>query len=146
MGASIEDAGNVFLLSTVPASWLVFTHDNDAIRAFYRTPMRCCTLGPSDRTGRDARVRLWFWGWLVVAVSVAIVAAVARDRSSAPFSIGAASAAALEAAGGTPGSEWLVFIGVSCVLFVAMNRRAYRPRHGRNATGRHAARRDRTEH
>jgi len=87
-------------------------------------------------------VRLWFWGWLITAVSIALVAAVTRDRASAPFSVGAAAAAALEAAGGTPGAEWLVFIGVSCVLFVATNRHVYVRRHGKNAAGRHGARRD----
>jgi membrane protein implicated in regulation of membrane protease activity len=84
-------------------------------------------------------VRLWFWAWLLVAAGIAVGSAIARDRASAPFAVGAACAAALEAAGGSPGAEWLVFAGVSSVVFVAVNRRPHRRRHGYTGAGRHSA-------
>jgi membrane protein implicated in regulation of membrane protease activity len=83
-------------------------------------------------------VRLWFWAWMIVAVGIAAASALARDRASAPFAVGAVCAAALEAAGGTPGAEWLVFAGISSVVFVAVNRVRHRRRHGRNGAGRHS--------
>jgi membrane protein implicated in regulation of membrane protease activity len=84
-------------------------------------------------------VRLWFWAWVIVAAGIAAGSALARDRSSAPFAVGAACAAALEAAGGTPGVEWLVFAGVSSVVFVAVNRKRHRRRHARTGGRRHGA-------
>jgi membrane protein implicated in regulation of membrane protease activity len=84
-------------------------------------------------------LRVWFWAWLVVAAGIAVASAVARDRASAPFAVGAACAAALEAAGGTPGAEWLVFAGVSSVVFIAVNRKRHRRRHGWTGAGRHSA-------
>jgi len=83
-------------------------------------------------------VRLWFWGWLIVAISIAAASALARDRASAPFALGAACAAALEAAGGDPAAEWIAFIVISSVAFVAVNRRRHRRRHGYTGTGRHS--------
>jgi len=85
-------------------------------------------------------VRLWFWGWLVAAVAIAVVSAAVRDRSSAPFAVGAAVAAALEAARIDPGMQWLAFAGVSIAVFIAVNRRRYRARHSVRAVGRHGAR------
>jgi len=82
-------------------------------------------------------VRLWFWAWAIVAVGIAVGSALGRDRYSAPFAVGAVCAAALEAAGGSPGAAWLVFAGVSSAVFVAVNRRRHRPRHARAASGRH---------
>jgi membrane protein implicated in regulation of membrane protease activity len=84
-------------------------------------------------------LRVWFWAWLVVAAGIAVASAVARVRASAPFAVGAACAAALEAAGGTPGAEWLVFAGVSSVVFIAVNRKRHRRRHGWTGAGRHSA-------
>lgn len=81
-------------------------------------------------------MRLWFWGWVVVAASIAVVSALARDRASAPFALGAACAAALEAAGGSPGAEWITFVVISSAAFLAVNRRTTRRRHGRKGTRR----------
>ena len=83
-------------------------------------------------------MRLWFWGWVVVAVSIAVASALARDRASAPFALGATCAAALEAAGGSPGAEWIAFVSVSSVVFLAVNRRRHRRRHGYTGAGRHS--------
>ena len=82
-------------------------------------------------------MRLWFWAWVIVAAGIAVGSALARDRASAPFAFGAACAAALEAAGGSPGTEWLVFAGVSSVVFIAVNRRRHRRRHAWTGTGSH---------
>lgn len=83
-------------------------------------------------------MRLWFWAWSIVAVGIAVATALARDRSSAPFAVGAACAAAIEAAGGTPGAEWIAFLGVSSAVFVAVNRKRHRPRHAWTDAGRHS--------
>jgi membrane protein implicated in regulation of membrane protease activity len=67
------------------------------------------------------------------------VSAVTRDRASAPFAVGATAAALVEALFGTPGWEWIAFVVVSSVLFVALNRRpTYRPRHTPSGVGRHS--------
>jgi membrane protein implicated in regulation of membrane protease activity len=78
-------------------------------------------------------VRVWFWGWLVACVALAVASAVARDRASAPFAVGAAAAAALEALGASPALEWAAFALVSAALYVAVNRRRYRGKHGPGA-------------
>ncbi len=83
-------------------------------------------------------MRVWFWGWVIVAAGIALASALARDRSSAPFAAGAACAAVLEAAGGTPAAEWLAFVGVSVVVYVAFNSRRHRRRHGWTGAGRHS--------
>jgi membrane protein implicated in regulation of membrane protease activity len=90
------------------------------------------------REGGKRIVELWFWGWLVVAAAAAVVEAVIRDRSAVPFAVGAASAAGVEAMLGEPAWEWAVFIAVSSVLFVALNRRRYRKRHSHDPKGRHS--------
>lgn len=84
-------------------------------------------------------MRPWFWAWLVVAVAAGLVAALMRDRASAPFAAGAVLATAIEGLGGSPAWEWAAFAGVSFVLFVALNRRVYRPRHAHDPAGRHSA-------
>lgn len=83
---------------------------------------------------------LWFWGWLVAAAAIALTSAVARDRASWPFAVGAACAAAFEAIGLPPTAQWLAFAGVGSVVFVIANRSRYLPRHGRAGAGRHAGR------
>jgi membrane protein implicated in regulation of membrane protease activity len=84
-------------------------------------------------------VRLWFWGWLIAAAAIAIVSAAARDRASAPFALGALTAAALEAFGISPGAQWIAFAGVSMVVFAVTNRAWYRPKHGSRRLGRHGS-------
>jgi membrane protein implicated in regulation of membrane protease activity len=88
-------------------------------------------------------VRIWFWAWVIVAAVIAAVAAVTRDRYSAPWAVGAAAAAALEAATISPGWQWGAFLLVSASVFVAVNRARYSGRHARGNTerpepGRHA--------
>ncbi len=85
-------------------------------------------------------MRAWFWAWLVVALAIGIVSALTRDRASSPFAAGALAAAALEALHGSPVWEWTAFLGVSAVLFLAVNSAWYRRRHGSRGLGRHAAR------
>jgi membrane protein implicated in regulation of membrane protease activity len=93
---------------------------------------------------RERIVRLWFWGWLVVAVSIAAISAIARDRASAPFAIGAAAAALIEAFHGSPGWEWIAFLGVSSVAFLTLNHTRYRARHADSGAGRHSTSHART--
>lgn len=84
-------------------------------------------------------MRLWFWGWLIAAAAIALVSAVARDRASAPFALGALCAAGLEALGISPGAQWIAFACVSMVVFAVTNRAWYRPRHAGRRLGRHGA-------
>lgn len=88
-------------------------------------------------------MRLWFWGWLIAAAALAATSAVARDRASAPFALGAGLAAAAEAVGLAPAGQWIAFVAISAVAFVVVNMRRYRPRHDRRAIGRHGAREQR---
>ena len=73
---------------------------------------------------------MWFWGWLIAAAAIALVSAIARDRSSAPFAVGAAFAAILEALRLSPAAQWLAFAGVSAAVFIVINQRRHRRRHG----------------
>ncbi len=76
-------------------------------------------------------MRIWFWAWVVVAVAIAVVSALARDRYSAPWAAGAACAAALEAVRSDPLWQWVAFLVVSMIVFVALNRvRDRDPRRG----------------
>jgi len=84
-------------------------------------------------------VRIWFWGWLVAAVAIATVGVLFRDRASFPFAIGAALAAALEAVGADPATEWLAFIAASSIVFAVANYARYRARHQHRGLGRHGA-------
>lgn len=74
-------------------------------------------------------MRIWFWAWVIVAVAIAAVSALARDRYSAPWAAGAAVAAGLEAVRADIAWQWIAFLGVSAVLFVAVNRKSYAGRH-----------------
>jgi len=97
-------------------------------------------------TGRGPRVHLWFWGWLVTAAALALVSVLRRDRGTAPFAVGAACAAAADAAGLAPAVQWLAVLAVSSALFVLLNRRHYRARHGDRGLGRHRAHEDEAPH
>jgi membrane protein implicated in regulation of membrane protease activity len=81
-------------------------------------------------------VPIWFWGWSAAAVALAVLAALTRDRMTAPWAIGAAVAAGASAIGAGPAWHWLAFLAVSSIVFVALNRRRYAPRHGRGAVAR----------
>jgi membrane protein implicated in regulation of membrane protease activity len=88
-------------------------------------------------------MHIWFWAWLLVAAVIAIVAALTRDRFSAPWAVGAAAAAGLVAAGVSPGWQWAAFLLLSSAVFVAVNRIRYAGRHARDRSrrtgqGRHA--------
>jgi membrane protein implicated in regulation of membrane protease activity len=81
------------------------------------------------------RVRIWFWAWVIAAAAIAAVSALARDRFSAPWAAGAASAAALEAMGIDPSWQWIAFLFISGAIFVAVNRVRYAGRHIRGGSG-----------
>lgn len=83
-------------------------------------------------------MRVWFWAWVIVAAGIAGASAIARDRASAPFAVGAACAAVIEATGGSPAVEWIAFAGVSSIVFLAVNRKRHRRRHGWTGAGRHS--------
>lgn len=74
-------------------------------------------------------MRIWFWAWVIVAVGVAAVSALARDRYSAPWATGAVVAAGLEAVRADLAWQWIAFLAVSSVVFVAVNRVRYAGRH-----------------
>lgn len=84
-------------------------------------------------------MHLWFWGWLVTAFAIAIVCVVIRDRAAVPFALGAALAAAFDAAGAGPVAQWVAFVGLSFAAFIVVNRLRRRPRHLRRGLGRHGA-------
>lgn len=74
-------------------------------------------------------MRIWFWAWVIVAIAIAAVSALARDRYSPPWATGAAVAAGLEAVRADLAWQWMAFLGVSVVVFVAVNRARYVGRH-----------------
>jgi membrane protein implicated in regulation of membrane protease activity len=85
-----------------------------------------------DLVEEALRVRIWFWAWLLAGAVIAIVATATRDRYTAPWVAGAASAAGLEAFRVDPGWQWGAFFVVSAGVFLAVNRvERYRARHAR---------------
>lgn len=76
-------------------------------------------------------MRVWFWAWLIATAGIVIASALARDRYSAPYAAGTATAAALEALRVDVGWQWVALIAVSSVVTVVVNRRRYRARHAR---------------
>jgi membrane protein implicated in regulation of membrane protease activity len=81
-------------------------------------------------------MHIWFWAWLLVAAVIAVVAALTRDRFSAPWAVGAAPAAGRGRAGVAPRWQWAAFLVLSSVAFVAVNRVRYVGRHARDRSGR----------
>jgi membrane protein implicated in regulation of membrane protease activity len=69
-----------------------------------------------------------FWAWAVVAVLLALGEAVTGGLLVLPWAIGAATAALLEALHVSSGWQWIAFLGVSMVLFVAAQRLIIRRR------------------
>ena len=67
-------------------------------------------------------MHLWFWAWVTLAVLFAIAESVNGGLLVLPWSLGAASAAALDALGATPQWQWIAFVGVSSVLLVLAQR------------------------
>lgn len=84
-------------------------------------------------------MRIWFWAWLIAAIAIAAVSAIARDRYSAPWAAGAGTAALLEAFRVDPGWEWAAFLVLSTVVFVAVNRVRYQPKHAAGSSKRKQA-------
>lgn len=72
-------------------------------------------------------MQTWRWIWLVAAVVFGVgEMAMAGSFFLAPFALGAAVAAILAFAGVSVGVEWLVFLGVSVVAFLALRPLAHR--------------------
>lgn len=69
-----------------------------------------------------------FWAWVAAAVLLALCEAVTGGLYIIPWSLGAALAAVLEAFGVTTGWQWLVFVGVSSVVLVVVQRVRLRDR------------------
>ena len=69
-----------------------------------------------------------FWAWVAAAVLLALCEAVTGGLYIIPWSLGAALAAALEAFGVATGWQWLVFVGVSSVVLVVVQRVRLRDR------------------
>ena len=69
-----------------------------------------------------------FWAWFAVAVLLALGEAVTGGLLVLPWAIGGAVAALLEALHVGSDWQWLAFLGVSIVLFVAAQRLIIRRR------------------
>jgi membrane protein implicated in regulation of membrane protease activity len=69
-----------------------------------------------------------FWAWVAVAVLLALGEAVTGGLLVLPWAIGGAAAALLEALHVDSGWQWIAFLGVSMVLFVAAQRLIIRRR------------------
>ena len=69
-----------------------------------------------------------FWAWVAVAVLLALGEAVTGGLLVMPWAIGAAVAAGLEALHAPDGWQWIAFLGVSMMLFVAAQRLIIRRR------------------
>jgi membrane protein implicated in regulation of membrane protease activity len=78
---------------------------------------RSSTLARRDRT-----VTTVFWAWVAVAVLLALGEAVTGGLLVLPWAFGAAAAALLESTHVSSGWQWIAFLGVSFVLFVAAQR------------------------
>jgi membrane protein implicated in regulation of membrane protease activity len=63
-----------------------------------------------------------FWAWFAVAVLLALGEAVTGGLLVMPWALGAATATVLEAMHVGSNWQWIAFIGVSLVLFVAAQR------------------------
>jgi membrane protein implicated in regulation of membrane protease activity len=102
------------------------------MNAFHTDRMTRRTRGLYHRVTasvQGASVRIWFWAWMIVAVGIAVASALARDRYSAPWATGAVAAAGLEAARAPLAWQWIAFLAVSAIVFVAVNRARYAGRH-----------------
>ena len=69
-----------------------------------------------------------FWAWFAVTVFLALGEAVTGGLLVMPWAIGAAVAALLEALHAPSGWQWIGFLSVSLVLFVAAQRLIIRRR------------------
>ena len=64
----------------------------------------------------------WIWAWVAIAVLLALGEAVTGGFVVMPWAIGAAVAAALDAAGAGAGVQWLAFVAVSSAVLVVAQR------------------------
>lgn len=69
-----------------------------------------------------------FWAWVAVSVLLALCEAVTGGLFVLPWAIGGAAAALLAALHASSGWQWIAFLGVSVVLFVAAQRLTARRR------------------
>ena len=67
-------------------------------------------------------MQLVFWAWVTLAVLFALAESVTGGLLVLPWSLGAGTAAALEALGVPVQWQWIAFVGVSSVLLVAGQR------------------------
>jgi len=89
-------------------------------------------LLPENHMRRTAvQPHIWVWVWVMLAVIMTVSEIIAGGMYSLPFAIGAACAALAEWV--RPGSitlQWLLFLGVSVVLFGILQRLRVRRRSG----------------
>ena len=83
---------------------------------------------PNGTTPRGWAVSVVFWAWIATAVLLALCEAVTGGSYILPWSLGALVAAGLEALGVDTGWQWLVFLGVSSVVLVIVQRSRLRRR------------------
>jgi hypothetical protein len=101
--------------------FLCFSVTAPASRLLPRLARECGTFLPSEK-GRI--VELSTWAWVTATIGIGVVSALARDRWTAPWAAGTATAALLDALG-----PWGGFLLVSAVVFLVVNVRRYLPRH-----------------
>jgi membrane protein implicated in regulation of membrane protease activity len=63
-----------------------------------------------------------FWAWICVAVLLALGESVTGGLLVLPWAIGAGAAAILEALHADPAWQWIAFLALSSILFVAAQR------------------------
>jgi len=66
---------------------------------------------------------IWVWVWVLLAVILLIAEILTTGLYVLPFAVGAAAAATLEfVRPGSVSSQWIAFIGISSLLFIAIHR------------------------
>lgn len=73
-------------------------------------------------------MHLWFWAWVTLAVLFALAESINGGLLVLPWSLGAATAATLDALGAPMPWQWIAFVGVSSALLVAAQRLIVRRR------------------
>lgn len=73
-----------------------------------------------------------FWAWVIATAGIGVISAATKDRYTAPWAVGCAAAAVLEALRVAPGWQWGAMLAASSIVFVAVNRvPRYRGRHSK---------------
>ena len=70
-------------------------------------------------------MNLWFWAWVALAVIFAVAELIEEGWFIGPWAVGAVSAALLEYLSQPINWQWVAFLGVSVVTFVAIRRIFY---------------------